>query len=490
MVEFEGSAGSPFVQQILHERYQIQALLGRKPGRQTFLALDLQTQLPVVLKLLLFSPDFTWEELKLFEREAQTLKALDHPAIPQYLDSFEVEIAFGKGFALVQSYIEARSLQQWRQDGCRFSEAELTTIATALLDLLTYLHGLQPPVIHRDLKPSNVLLKNRSGHRPGEVYLIDFGSVQAATQGGTVTVVGTYGYMPPEQFGGRSLPASDLYAVGMTLIYLATGQHPAELPQHDLHVEFKHLTTLSSAFSDWLAWLTQPSLAQRPASAQAAKQHLLQPRPEPQAASTIRKIHLGATTRPAASAISLEATPTTLQLNVPAKQIQYLFPGMYDTPMFWTYVVLGSITGAMLFINFWFTLVTLLLLVVCFMQLHPILQESSSGNLLDMCFARARSLPKTSAKVTLQKKERAVVVTLNLLKGVETTVISQGRLTGLSAGAETMTRYRLNLNFPVANQMMIVNGDRREIEWLCNELSEWSGLQAKPWRKPSESSHT
>jgi serine/threonine protein kinase len=147
MVEFEGSADNPFVQQILHERYQIQALLGRKPGRQTFLALDLQTHLPVVLKLLLFSPDFTWEELKLFEREAQTLKALDHPAIPQYLDSFEVEIAFGKGFALVQSYIEARSLQQWRQDGCRFSEAELTTIATALLDLLTYLHGLQPPVI-------------------------------------------------------------------------------------------------------------------------------------------------------------------------------------------------------------------------------------------------------------------------------------------------------------------------------------------------------
>jgi serine/threonine protein kinase len=317
MVEFEGSADNPFVQQILHERYQIQALLGRKPGRQTFLALDLQTHLPVVLKLLLFSPDFTWEELKLFEREAQTLQALDHPAIPQYLDSFEVEIAFGKGFALVQSYIEARSLQQWTQDGCRFSEAELTAIATALLDLLTYLHGLQPPVIHRDLKPSNVLLKNRSGHRPGEVYLIDFGSVQTATQGGTVTVVGTYGYMPPEQFGGRSLPASDLYAVGMTLIYLATGQHPAELPQHDLHVEFKHLTTLSSAFSDWLAWLTQPSLTQRPASAQAAKRHLLQPRPEPQAASTIRKIHLGATTRPAASAMSLETTPTTLQLTVP-----------------------------------------------------------------------------------------------------------------------------------------------------------------------------
>ncbi|MBD1874302.1 hypothetical protein H6F75_12480 [Nodosilinea sp. FACHB-131] len=83
-------------------------------------------------------------------------------------------------------------------------------IAKALLDILEYLYRLQPPVIHRDIKPSNVLLKNRSGNSPGEVYLIDFGSVQTAAHGGTVTVVGTYGYMPPEQFGGRSLPASDL----------------------------------------------------------------------------------------------------------------------------------------------------------------------------------------------------------------------------------------------------------------------------------------
>jgi len=84
--------------------------------------------------------------------------------------------------------------------------------------------------------------------------------------------------------------------------------------------------------------------------------------------------------------------------------------------------------------------------------------------------------------VTLQKEDRAVVVTLNRLKGVETTVILQGRLTGLSAGAETMARYRLNLHCPSNKQLMIVNGERREIEWLCNELSEWAGIQATPWR--------
>ncbi len=61
------------------------------------------------MKLLLFSPDFTWEQLKLFEREAEVLKFIEHPAIPQYLDYFDVEMGLGKGFALVQTYIEAKS---------------------------------------------------------------------------------------------------------------------------------------------------------------------------------------------------------------------------------------------------------------------------------------------------------------------------------------------------------------------------------------------
>lgn len=98
--------------QVLHDRYQLQSLLGRKTGRRTFLATDLETRSPIVIKLLLFGPDFTWNDLKLFEREAETLKSLEHPAIPKYLDFFEVETELGKGFALVQSYIEARSLRE------------------------------------------------------------------------------------------------------------------------------------------------------------------------------------------------------------------------------------------------------------------------------------------------------------------------------------------------------------------------------------------
>ncbi|MEG4232363.1 serine/threonine-protein kinase [Microcoleus sp. Pol11C3] len=265
--------------EILADRYQCDRRLGKQAGRQTLLARDLKTQQQVVVKLLSFSSDFNWEDLKLFEREVETLKSLSHPAIPRYLDSFEIDTPSRKGFALVQSYIEAKSLQEYLSDGRTFSESEVKQLATALLDILAYLHQRQPPVIHRDIKPSNILLKNRSGNSVGEVYLVDFGAVQtlATQQGKTVTVVGTYGYMPPEQFGGRAVPASDLYGLGATLIALITKQHPADLPQKDLQIEFEQFSQLSPGFTNWLKWMTHPSLDRRPASVQMAKEVLEKP---------------------------------------------------------------------------------------------------------------------------------------------------------------------------------------------------------------------
>ncbi|MEG4215217.1 serine/threonine-protein kinase [Microcoleus sp. Pol14C6] len=265
--------------EILADRYQCDRRLGKQAGRQTLLARDLKTQQQVVVKLLSFSSDFNWEDLKLFEREVETLKSLSHVAIPRYLDSFEIDTPNRKGFALVQSYIEAKSLQEYLSDGRTFSESEVKQLAKALLDILAYLNQRQPPVIHRDIKPSNILLQNRSGNSVGEVYLVDFGAVQtlATQQGKTVTVVGTYGYMPPEQFGGRAVPASDLYGLGATLIALITKQHPADLPQKDLQIEFEQFTQLSPTFTNWLKWMTHPSLDRRPASVQIAKEVLEKP---------------------------------------------------------------------------------------------------------------------------------------------------------------------------------------------------------------------
>jgi eukaryotic-like serine/threonine-protein kinase len=279
-VNMSGQNIGDLLGEILENRYKCSRRLGKQAGRQTLLARDLKTQQQVVVKLLSFSSDFNWEDLKLFQREVETLKSLSHPAIPQYLDSFEIDTPSRKGFALVQTYIEAKSLQEYLSDGRTFSENEVKQLAKALLDILGYLHQRQPPVIHRDIKPSNILLKNRSGNSVGEVYLVDFGAVQtlATQQGKTVTVVGTYGYMPPEQFGGRAVPASDLYGLGATLIALITKQHPADLPQQDLQLEFEQFTQLSPGFTNWLKWMTHPSLERRPASVQIAKEVLKKPR--------------------------------------------------------------------------------------------------------------------------------------------------------------------------------------------------------------------
>lgn len=266
--------------QVLKARYAIQKQLSKNAGRRTFIAEDLQNKQLVVVKIILLGVAFQWEDLKLFEREAQTLQMLSHPAIPRYLDYFDVDIPEGKGFALVQSYIPAKSLEQWLKSGRSFSNSELKQLAESLLEILHYLHSQQPPIIHRDIKPSNILLENRSAHNIGQIYLVDFGSVHslAAQKGGTITVVGTYGYMPPEQFGGRTVPDSDLYSLGATLIYLVTGRHPAELSQDNLRIQFESNVNLNPALSDWLKWMTEPSLNRRLASAEEALNALKYPR--------------------------------------------------------------------------------------------------------------------------------------------------------------------------------------------------------------------
>ncbi|HEY9795902.1 MAG TPA: serine/threonine-protein kinase, partial [Leptolyngbyaceae cyanobacterium] len=299
--------------QVLDTRYEVQQQLGKNVGRRTLLARDLKTNELVVVKLLSFGTDFEWEHLKLFEREAETLKAISHPAIPSYLNYFELDSPNGKGFALVQTYVEGKSLEEQLKEGHTFSEVEVKQIAKALLEILIYLHGRQPSVIHCDIKPSNIVLTNRSGNSVGVVYLVDFGSVQtlAATEGGTITVVGTYGYMPPEQFGSRTVPASDLYSLGATLIALVTGTHPADLPHKDGQIQFEQAVNLSPAFADWLRWMTQPSLDKRLTSAVEALQALEQP---PQ-----RDIAPIVVSKPTGSKVSLTKDANSLEILIPAK---------------------------------------------------------------------------------------------------------------------------------------------------------------------------
>lgn len=256
-------------EQILNERYQLKRKLGHNAGRQTWLAEDIgvsPTEL-VVVKLLAFGGEVQWDDLKLFEREAQVLKQLNHPRIPKYRDYFSIDER-SLWFGLVQEYIPGISLKEQLIQGKRFSEDEVVyIIAVDVLTILEFLHQLNPAVLHRDIKPSNLIWGEDD-----RIYLVDFGAVQdrAAREGATFTVVGTYGYAPMEQFSGRAVPASDLYALGVTLIHLLTGIAPADLPQRNLRICFEDQVTLSPRVVNWLKTLTEPAPEQRFKSAAQA----------------------------------------------------------------------------------------------------------------------------------------------------------------------------------------------------------------------------
>ena len=312
-----------FGQQILRDRYQIQRQLGRNASRRTLLAEDLHTQELVVLKILTFNSDFRWDDLKLFEREAETLKSLSHAAIPRYQDYFELNLPKCRGFVLVQTYIDATSLQDWIKQGRTFSELEVKQIAKELLNVLTYLHSRNPPAIHRDIKPSNILLtSDRTAHQVGNLYLVDFGSVQTTIKKtGTMTIVGTYGYMPPEQFSGRAFEASDLYSLGATLIYLVTGTHPADLIQEDLQIQFEDVTHLSASFVQWLKQITHPNRLQRFTSAQLALQALENPKSKTQFVQQTTSTPL-TLQKPDGSSISLRKDAETLEIYLPPECLE------------------------------------------------------------------------------------------------------------------------------------------------------------------------
>lgn len=265
-------------EKILGDRYKLKQQIGKNAGRQTWLAEDIlsESKKLVIVKLLAISHQTDWQELTLFEREAQVLANLNHPKIPRYLDYFSIDEQASSGlfwFGLVQNYIPGNSLQELLEQGRKFYPPEVRSFAIQLLEILIYLHELSPPVLHRDIKPSNLILgKDR------KIYLVDFGAVQdkAKAEGVTFTVVGTNGYVPPEQLWGKAVPASDLYALGATLIHLLTGISPADLTQQ-MRIQFADKILLSPGFNCWLEKLTASAAEKRFNSAREALKALQEP---------------------------------------------------------------------------------------------------------------------------------------------------------------------------------------------------------------------
>ncbi len=213
----------------LQDRYLVLGILGAGGMSSVYKGRDLHfpnvTKLVAVKEMINMAADPTMYEMVVrnFEREADLLATLSHPAIPRIYDYFTHE----SSSYLVMEFIEGRDLEAMlREADDFFPEDKVISWAVELCDTLTYLHGHQPqPVIFRDMKPSNIMIDHHA-----HIRLIDFGIARVFQPGQKGTMIGTEGYSPPEQYRGEASPPGDIYALGATLHHLLTRRDPRAEP--------------------------------------------------------------------------------------------------------------------------------------------------------------------------------------------------------------------------------------------------------------------
>ncbi|HEX9069907.1 MAG TPA: serine/threonine-protein kinase [Ktedonobacterales bacterium] len=210
---------------IVHERYRIDAIVGRGGVGTVYQVHDVLfgKNNAYALKELADPSDGARKQ---FENEAQWLQALDHNNIPKVREFFLWE----NRMYLVMDFVDGENLEQrlMREGGRGLPEAQVLNWIMPICDALTYLHTRVPPILHRDIKPANIIV-TPAGHP----VLVDLGIAKQHLPGAGLTATfvrkaGTEGYAPPEQYttAGRTGPWSDVYGLGATLYELLTGQVP------------------------------------------------------------------------------------------------------------------------------------------------------------------------------------------------------------------------------------------------------------------------
>ncbi len=250
---------TPFDGPLIGGRFRLGPSLGKGSQGDIFLALDTKAKgaedREVVVKRL--RPSGAWKSFELFEREAKVLSQLRHAGVPRHYATIEEPSGT---FNLVMQYMPGEDLRTLSKRR-RLSLTELRDVLIRALEVLDYLHTRAPAVIHRDLKPSNIVRAP-----DGRIALVDFGGVlDAARDKGGSTIVGTFGYMAPEQLHGQATPATDIYALGATIVALVGGVEPEDVPRKGLRMDLaKHLPSVDEKFRAVLAAMTDPDPDKRP----------------------------------------------------------------------------------------------------------------------------------------------------------------------------------------------------------------------------------
>jgi WD40 repeat protein len=232
---------------LLREHYRTLKPIGQGGFGRTFLAVDEDKPSKPRCVIKQFFPQGQGtnnieKAAQLFEEEAVRLDCLGrHPQIPDLLAYF---IQDGQQY-LVQEFIDGQNLAQVLEETGAFSETQIRDLLKSLLPVLEFIHSHN--VIHRDIKPENLICRSDR-----QLVLVDFGAAKYATGTAlakTGTVIGSAGYVSPEQSVGRAVFASDIYSLGLTCIHLLTQVEPFDL-YSDSEGDWVWRSYLNSSVSD------------------------------------------------------------------------------------------------------------------------------------------------------------------------------------------------------------------------------------------------
>ncbi|MFK0730336.1 MAG: protein kinase [Gloeotrichia echinulata GP01] len=249
--------GQPRSVQQKIRQYHVLRTLGQGGMGTTYLAWDGSAGIggqPHLLVLKQMNADMAKiaKAQELFEREAYTLKSLNHPGIPKYYDFF---VEGGKKY-LAMELVHGQDLEKRIYTTGPVTPNQAIAWMIQTCDILDYIHSQEPPLIHRDIKPANLMARNSNNR----IVVLDFGAVkEIGTPLGTR--IGAEGYCAPEQERGQPLTQSDLYAIGPTLIFLLTAENPFKFYRQrgqNFRFDVAHVPTITSQLRAVIDRVTEP----------------------------------------------------------------------------------------------------------------------------------------------------------------------------------------------------------------------------------------
>jgi len=203
-------------------KYRILGILGKGGMGIVYKGLDPDIERDVAVKTIRFdtSPDGPVKE-EMLNRVIREAKAAGHLTHPNIITIYDVirdrDLTF-----IVMQYVDGQSLQAMIESGKSFSPQEVLAIVRPVAEALDYAH--ENGIVHRDIKPANILIDTA-----GKPFLADFGvaRMDTSTMTGPGTTIGTLSYMSPEQVMGKTADGrADIFALGVILFELLTGQKP------------------------------------------------------------------------------------------------------------------------------------------------------------------------------------------------------------------------------------------------------------------------